>query len=601
MRRIQLRREDALVGELDLYDILIKGDKSKDQLLRSGDVIFIPPVGPVAAMAGRVKTPAIYELKGDTTTLGDLVGYAGGSTTTAATHTLSLERLDQVRGRMVQELAWTAASLATPLKDGDVAQLRSVSQKYDNAVTLRGNVAFPTRTEWKKGLTVSDLIPDPSILIPESYWERTASRAFESKKSYWERTAQREKEQKRREERAALRPAEDETGAGERTSTRLGEGQMGSGERGLQPPDEWKDEGKNEEKNEGKKDWARPLAKPTEGPNTPAELRDRFKTDVEVLIDGVNWDYAVIERLDRARLEPQLIPFNLRKAVVDKDPAHNLALEPGDIVTVFSQKDILEPSEKRTYFVRIEGEVQAPGIYQVKPGETLRQLAERSGGLAANAYLFGAEFTRESLRKDQQSRLEDIARRAEKELESSANVRLARATNPEDAAATRIQLETQRGAIARLRALRATGRMVLEIRPEATSLQDIPDVALEDGDRLYIPYRYSTVGVYGAVYNQTSFIYRPGKRLDDYLNQAGGPTRTADEGSTYVLRADGSVMSRRQSGWLSGFGSSVLMPNDAIVVPEDYAPVSWVRELKDWSQIFYQFGLGVAAIRILKP
>jgi protein involved in polysaccharide export with SLBB domain len=511
VRRIELRRAGALVGTFDLYDLLLAGDKSKDLRLRSGDVIFVPPVGPLAAIAGLVKSPAVYELAGDGTTLAQLMAHAGGLTTTADTHSVLLERLDRERGRVVQELPWGPVTDALPLRDGDVVQVRAVSQRFDNAVTLRGHVASPVRTAWRPGLTVADLVPDRARLVPERYWVRAAARAFDRE---------------------------------------------------------------------------------------AAEERPRL--EVERLMEEVNWDYAVVERLDRAALTRHLLPFNLRAAVVERDPEQNLELQPGDIVTVFSQKDVLPPAGRRSFFVRVEGEVATPGIYQVKPGETLRQLVDRVGGLSPDAYLFGAEFTRETLRREQQARLDEIARRASRELEFATAEKLARATSPEDVASTRAQAETQKTALERLKTLRATGRLVLQVPPEGSRVEDVPDLALEDGDRLFVPTRPSTVGVYGAVYNQTSFVWERGHRLDDYLAQAGGPTRSADRGSTYLLRANGSVVSRRQSGWLSGFGRTRLMPSDAVVVPEDYAPVSWVKELKDWSQIFYQFGLGVAAIRILR-
>lgn len=577
MRRIQLRRGEKLLGELDLYDVLLRGDKSRDLRLQPGDVIFIPPAGPMVAVAGRVKLPALYELREPAPSLGEVIGYAGGTTTTAATHGLALERIDPSRGRVAQELPWNEAALSVPLRDGDVVQVRPISQKFDNAVTLRGAVAQPTRSEWRKGLTVADLIPDPKALIPEAYWERAASRAHEAPRGYWERVAAREKakeERRAREEKLALLRGEPakaaEAAAAEKAEPDLG------------PAGERKAPGA------------------VLGPNAPSELEGHQRTSVDMILDEVNWDYAVVERLDRATLEPRLLPFHLRKAVIDKDPAQNLLLEPGDVVTVFSQRDIRAPSEKRTYYVRVEGEVQSPGVYQVKPGETLRQLVARAGGLTRNAYLFGAEFTREGLRREQQARLEEVANRAEKELDAAASERLARGS-VEDANATRVQLENQKAAIARMRALRATGRMVLEVEPEAAAVAALPDIVLEDGDRLLVPPRGSTVSVYGSVYNQTAFVHRASKTIGDYLDQAGGPTRQADSGSTYVLRADGSVISKRQAGWLSAFGSRTLMPNDAIVVPEDYAPTSWVKELRDWSQIFYQFGLGVAAIKVLIP
>ena len=64
MRSIQLKRGSQVVTELDLYDLLLRGDKSKDAPLLPGDVIYFPPSGPLAAVSGNVKNPAIYELKG---------------------------------------------------------------------------------------------------------------------------------------------------------------------------------------------------------------------------------------------------------------------------------------------------------------------------------------------------------------------------------------------------------------------------------------------------------------------------------------------------------------------------------------------------------
>jgi protein involved in polysaccharide export with SLBB domain len=154
--------------------------------------------------------------------------------------------------------------------------------------------------------------------------------------------------------------------------------------------------------------------------------------------------------------------------------------------------------------------------------------------------------------------------------------------------------------VARLRTLRPTGRMVLEL-PEGASADSIPDVELEDGDRLVIPHVPSQVSVFGTVFNESSFLYTPDKRVNDYLTLAGGLRKEADKGSVYLLRADGSVVSRRQSGFFSAsFSSARVMPGDAIVVPENFERTTWMKDLKDWAQIFFQFGLGVAALEVLR-
>jgi polysaccharide biosynthesis/export protein len=314
----------------------------------------------------------------------------------------------------------------------------------------------------------------------------------------------------------------------------------------------------------------------------------------------VNWDYAVVERLNPVDYSTILIPFNLASAIVDKGSEHNLKLEPGDIVTIFSKEDIQGPQAKQSKFVRLEGEFQTAGVYQIEPGETLRQLLARVGGITAGAYMYGSEFTRDSTRVQQQERLDEALGRLEVEMQRSAVKRAQGAVEPEQAQSLAAEAQAQRELLAKLRQIRATGRIVLEVKPEAKSLKDFPDMILEDGDRLLVPPRPSTVSVFGSVYNQNAYIYKQGKQVSDYLAQAGGPTKDADKSSLYVLKADGSVISKQQGGWFGRrFNGEHLNPGDAIIVPEDLDKLVWTREFKDWTQIFYQFALGVVGLKVL--
>jgi protein involved in polysaccharide export with SLBB domain len=109
------------------------------------------------------------------------------------------------------------------------------------------------------------------------------------------------------------------------------------------------------------------------------------------------------------------------------------------------------------------------------------------------------------------------------------------------------------------------------------------------------------VSVFGTVYNESAFLYKGEKTVSDYLSQAGGPRREADQKAIYLLRADGSVISKRSTGAFFGSLEGMRpMPGDAIIVPEDLTRTSWVKDLKDWTQIFYQFGLGAAALTVIK-
>ena len=148
--------------------------------------------------------------------------------------------------------------------------------------------------------------------------------------------------------------------------------------------------------------------------------------------------------------------------------------------------------------------------------------------------------------------------------------------------------------------MKPTGRIVFDM-PDNASLADLPDIELEDGDRVVVPQNPSQVSVFGTVFNESSFVYDAGNSVGDYLKLAGGPRKQADRSSIYVLRANGSVVSARQGGFLStSINGRKVMPGDAIVVPEDFDRTAWLRDLKDWTQVFYQFGLGAAALKVIK-
>jgi protein involved in polysaccharide export with SLBB domain len=512
MRRIQLKRADKTVTEFDLYDLLLRGDKSKDAQLLPGDVIYIPPVGSLAAVSGSVNEQAIYELK-DATTLNDFIQLAGGLSTTAEGRRVTVERIEDRKARTVEEFTLDAAGREREVKDGDLVRVYTLSPKFENAVTLRGAVANPGRYPWREGLRIRDIIPDRESLIVPDYWQRQ-----------------------------------------NRASDVLVAGQQ------------------------------------------------RLRVDVRRTYDEINWDYAVIERLDHSDLTPLLITFNPGRAIVEGDQSNNVPLRPGDVITIFSKADIQVPIAKQTKYARLEGEFVAPGIYQILPGETLRQLVARVGGLTPNAYVFGSEFTRESTREFQQRRLDEAIDFLEKEIQRTLASTAGGAFDKEEVEAARVRAQGQLQLITRLRQARATGRIVLELPIDQPQMKDLPELALEDGDRFVVPSRPSTVSVVGAVYNQNAFIYRTGQAVSDYLTRAGGPTKDADTGSIYVIRADGSVISQRQAS--SFFGEGVtgerLTPGDAIIVPEDLEKWRFTKALKDWTQILYQFALGVAGLKVLR-
>jgi len=554
MRRIQLKRGKDLITEFDLYDLILRGDKSKDARLLPGDVIFIPAVGPLAAIAGSVNVPAIYEIK-PKATVQDLITMAGGLAATAEGTSITLERILNRRTRIVEKLALADPDLGRLLSDGDLVSVYTLSPRIRNAVTLRGNVAETMRFPWRNGMRIRDVIPEPSALILPDYWIR---KNISGRSESWLRDA------RETERRDTLR---DQDRADTRGSDRLSNGE------GATPQ-----------------------------PNRERERRDtgKVRNDLVRGSPDINWDYAVIERFDPATLQSRLLTFDLGKAVLAQDPAQNLLLWPGDVITIFSADDIRVPQAKQSKYIRLEGEFQAPGVYQILPGETLRTLIVRVGGLGGNAYLYGSEFTRESTRLEQQQRLAEAIDRLELEAQRAALARSRNVIAPEEAQSLNQQAAAQAALLAKLRTVQASGRIVLGLPSTGGGIRDVPELPLEDGDRLYIPPRPGTVSVFGAVYNQNSYLYEKGEHVSHYLNLAGGPTRDADKSSIYLIRADGSVISSRQRGWFGSIKGQPMMPGDAVVVPEDFEFFSLTKELKDWSQIFYQLAFGVVGLKVLK-
>jgi protein involved in polysaccharide export with SLBB domain len=278
-------------------------------------------------------------------------------------------------------------------------------------------------------------------------------------------------------------------------------------------------------------------------------------------------------------------------------------LKSGDIVSIFSEADIHVPLEEQTKLVTLDGEFVHSGIYSVKRGETLKQLVERAGGITPKAYLYGSEFTRESVRVVQQARMDEYVQSLSMRIQRS-NLALAAsaASTPQDLASGAAAQSSERDLLTALRQIRASGRIVLNLKPDSSGTANLPDVTLENGDRFVIPSAPAVINVIGAVYNQNSFLYVPGRRTSAYLMQAGGPNRDSDRSHEFIIRANGDVIGRdaTKTVWGNEFANLRLNPGDTIVVPEKTFRGSALRGLLDWSQVFSQLAIGAAVLNALR-
>jgi polysaccharide export outer membrane protein len=598
MRHIQLRRGNRLLAEFDMYDLVQKGDKSHDVPLLPGDVIYIPPIGAQIAISGNVNEPGIYELRAQTTVAAALEG-AGGLTSLAGAERVLLERIDDHSTRRVEEFPLDTSGFARLLQDGDVLRIYPLSPKFENAVTLRGNVAQPGRYAWKDGMRVSDLIPSRDFLITRDFWNRQNQPAprdtnhpFGTEPAHQFGNQRSDEFENRRTEQAGNQsldrsderrdhPDDQPVGQLEDQST-----DQSSNQRTNQLEDQPTDHS-GDQRND------MPATSERSGSSRTTMIAAVGQNNAEI-----NWEYAVIERLDEHDLSTRLIPFRLVNAIDNRGSPDNQLLRTGDVVTIFSRADLDLPIEKHASFVRVGGEVNAPGVYRVNPGETLRDLVAAAGGLTQHSYLYASTLTRVSTRHAQEEEL----RQATEQMQRELFARYANATpaTGQTGADQQAQLTFQQSALARLSSIKPTGRVVLEMKSDAATATDIPDFSLEDGDTFYVPPRLSTVQVAGSVYNANAFRHQPEKRLIAYLNDAGGATREADEKRIFVIHADGTVVSRQSRNSHGRFEKLELLPGDAIVVPQKLKLSSKMSDLLQATQFMSQTALTAAALSVVK-
>lgn len=659
LRNIELRRGGAVVTDFDLYGLLIHGDKSKDAKLLPGDVIFIPPAGPQAAVTGSVRNPGIYELRAGES-LSSLLSDAGGASPTASEARISIERIDGHQSRQAMEVAYDAAGLATPVADGDLIRVYSIIPRYTRTVILRGNLANPGRFAWHPGMRISDLIPDKDSLITRNYWWHRAQLGLPAPEfepieglatmrqptedhsiqiprtnaygqyglpetpseyqqgqcpygmygAYGTYGAQSNAQRNPYcvPQQGQQNPYGNQQGQQNQYNPQQGQqsqyGTQQQGQYGYQPG-YGSEYGPGYGQNQSLSAQQRPghAALATEETNP---LNQQFpglpRNRVQLLAPDIDWDYAVIERLDPHTLKTTLIPFDLGKLVLDHDDSQNLPLEPGDVVTIFSSADIQTPIAHQTKLVYLEGEFVHAGVYSVRPGETLRDLVRRAGGLTPNAYLYGSEFTRESTRAIQQARIDEYVQ--------SLNLRIMRNTLALAAApGTAAQSLTSGSAaqvseqelVAAMRQIRATGRIVLAFQPGSRGIDSVPNIPLENGDRFIVPHVPAVVNLVGAVYDQNSFLYAQGRRVGTYMRLAGGPDKDADRKHEFVIRADGEVVSYETAHgvWGNEFNELPIFPGDTIVIPEKTFKPSALVGVLDWSSLFSQFALGASALSVI--
>lgn len=575
LRNIQLKRQGKVITSFDLYDLLLKGDTSKDVRLLPGDVIFIPPLGKTAGVAGEVKRPAIYELKQEKTA-SDLVALAGGYQPSAYPQASRIERISLAGDRTLIDLDLkTEQGASINLLNGDVLQIYSVLEKIENIVKIEGHVYRPGGFSYREGMRVSDLIGSISNLLPapDLDYGLLIREMQPTREMLVKQVNLRSIFKDKNSEENLILQARD---------TLMIFSSIENREEALMPIIETL---KNQEK----------LGHPTKVVTVSGSIHFSGEypltngMSVQKLIfaggglkQSTYVSSAEITRKDysnpeQASIKHFSIPLESSLSESNDSP---VLLEPGDHLSLR-----IIPRYQEALLVTLQGEVKFPGEYEFIRGETLSDIVGRAGGLTSLSHVDAAFFTREDLKSKEEKKIAEFQKRLKADIAAS---------QLEDVNSDK---KTDRGSLNELlddlESSEATGRLVINL--SAILNHSVEDLQLRDGDRLIIPTFRQEITIIGEVQNPTSHLFNPVSDHLDYIDRSGGTTERADKNRIYVIKANGSVFLPEKRGW---FHDDVTMsPGDTIVVPVETDRLDNITFWTSVSQIVYQMALGAAAIR----
>lgn len=580
LRHIQVKRQGRVIRELDLYDLLLRGDTKDDTKLLPGDVIFVPPVGPVAAIYGEVHRPAIYELRSENT-VAQLIALAGGLTSEAQLSRAVLTQIDAQQRRVATNIDLTQSAGGPLLRNGDILRIDRLRATLDSGVTVGGHVFTPGTVAYREGLRLSSVISSVDELRPNADIHYLLVR--------------RELPPNRRiavisaDLAAALAAPGSDADISLQPRDQITVFDLESGRDRIIAP----------LMNELRLQSG--LANPTETvridgrAKVPGEYPLEPGMTVSDLIraGGGLQDAAYGGRAELSRYNvvngesrrTELLSIDLA-AVLRGDAGQDIVLQPFDDLSIKEVQDWGGQEQ-----ITLVGEIRFPGKYTIKRGETLKSVLARAGGLNEQAFADGAVFTRTELKDREQKQLDVLAGRLQNDLATLALQ--GAAANQANAAQA---FTVGQSLLSQLKGAKATGRLVIDLsRTMRANQGSQSDLILRDGDTLIVPRRPQEVTVIGEVQSPTSHLYREELSRADYIALSGGETRKADKGSVYVVRADGSVVAHGNRRWFNG-GSVAMKPGDTVVVPLDTERLPALPFWQAVTQILYNLSISAAAV-----
>lgn len=530
LRAVELRRGRRLIQRIDFYDFLLRGVESGRIRLQPGDVLFVPVVKRMAAVVGNVRRSAIYEI-GEDENLPGVLELAGGVSPGGWVNRIQIERMVSNDYQTVLDVqAQSRDSIpAFAIEDGDIVKVFPVVNLDERVVFLAGNVKRPGKYALEDRTRISDILTSYDVLLPETYFTYAVVERFDPP-SYLARIIP-----------FNLQQVLDAPG--------------GAADMLLQSRD-----------------------------RIVVYHRDHFEPDRSVIIDGAVTTPGKFKLLNNMRVRDLILQAGglredasmyrgelyRRRMEVDSvstekldfsvigamgdEPEHNMLLQRFDRVYVRQKRGW---EEEKT--VVLSGEFVYPGTYVAFEGETLDELIERAGGFTKDAYLNAAIMTRPSVRQLEKKRLDEYVTQLEREIAQTTAL-----LGSQGDSEVQALLNQQLALIDKLRLVDPVGRVVIDLEDR----DHYRSLLLEDGDRLHVPNTVQTVSVIGEVFNPATFRYEDkGLTARHYVALSGGIKPTARKRDTYIVRANGSVVSRRMTRVMR----YELMPGDVVVVPQAFS------------------------------
>ena len=568
-REIQVLRGNQLVTSFDLYDLLLKGRSDDDITLQSGDTIFVPVASGIVTISGAVRRPARYDLQ-DGETFSDLVSIAGGFTASAFQSLSTVKRLNAGDGEpSIINLEGNSGEFI--LQDGDIVVAKQGSSQIRNAVSLLGNWTRPGQYQFTPGMRISDFLGDVDTDIKiganldVGLIVRRINSDLDIEVIAFDIIGVTEFPDSNQDlllqefDQVVLLPSE---------------GVLTSGL--LTPIVNKLRRQAGEERSTNSVRLTGAVKEPGEYP-----LIAKGGLRFQIALAGGLADGAYIKSVEIRRIAEGDESADVSLVNVDLTNEFNFELKSRDVVRVDFLPD-WNPNET----AQITGEVQFPGTYALRNGETIGTLIKRAGGFSSEAFPEAARFLSASTKKQQRRSAAQIIKRFERE-QASRNATGVVGANPSQ--------NDQDFASSLLESFQ--GRLVVDI-DRIMAGDPNADVLLQDGDELLIPKLVESVTVAGEVYEPGSFRYQPESSLEDYLVLAAGVTERARKKNIYVIEPNGAVVqvkpSKRQ---LFRFNQSVagLAPGSVIVVPTNYDYDKPINRYRAITSVVFESVASIAA------